>query len=299
MSIDNSLGILNKTISVLSRNAQFQILIHDTSGILGHPQLKLDMKFKVHFCDFCLTAKGTDKGIRFCYKCKKLSMKKAHITRDFYLGQCYLGITEIIKPVYYNDNLICLIYVTNLILKDDLESVKDKIIRRTAYTRADAALLLDKLHQCEIVEIDKMNNYHDIIDIIEHIILHCDIPYNTLSFKALSPVSVQSTKKHLLIEDITQYIAANYDKEINLKFLSKLYFIDEQYLCKLFKKETGIGFIDFINRTRIDHAKGLLINSNNSINSIALDVGYSNVSHFNKVFKRFTGCTPKEYRNEK
>lgn len=299
MEADNSSNILNKTISLLTKNSKFHILIHDTSGILGYEQLKLAMKYKVHFCDFCDAAKTTDRGLRFCYKCKKLSMKKANLARDLYISQCYLGISEIIKPVYYNDTLLCLIYITNLVLKDDFDNIRKRIFKRTEYTKANKDLLLEKISDCEILDINELKNYIDIIGVLEHIILHCDIPYNSLSFKAFSPFSNLDTKKHILIEDITHYIAANYHQEISLKYLSKLYFIDEQYLCKLFKKETGIGFIDFVNKTRIDHAKRLLTNSNNSISSIALDVGYSNVSHFNRIFKRLTGCTPKEFRTQK
>lgn len=292
----NTLSILNKTISRLSKNTKAHILIHDTSGILSNEQLKLDMMYKVHICSFCNVAKSTDKGLEFCYKCKNLSMKKADKIKDVYIGQCYLGITEIIKPIYYNNNLLCLIYISNLLLKDNLDNIKRNLIKRCKYTNVDENLLVNKLADCQIIDTNNLSDYFDIVDIIQHIILHSDIPYNTFTFKVFTIFPVEHIKKHILIEDIEQYITANYKIEISLKDLSKLYFIDEQYLCKLFKKETGIGFVGYINNTRIANAKRLLSNSSSNISSIAFEVGYNNVSHFNKIFRKLTGCTPREYR---
>lgn len=296
MSNSSSSSILNKTITKLTKNEKFHIFVHDTSGILDNDQLKLDMMYKVHFCDFCNIAKSTEKGVKFCYQCKKLSMKKANSTNATFIGQCYLGMTEIIKPIYFNNSLLCLIYITNLTLKGDLENIKEKILKRATFTGIDSTLLIDKIKSCEIINPDNLENFFDILDILEHIILHCDIPYTTLSFKAFTPFPVENTKKHLLINDITKFITTNYAEEILLKDLAKLYFIDEQYLCKLFKKETGMGFIEFINKTRIANAKRLLINSDSKINSVAYQVGYSNTSHFNKIFKKLTGYTPKEFK---
>ena len=292
-------SILNKTIARLSNNTNAHILIHDTSGIFSNEQLKLDIMYKIHICSFCDVAKSTDKGLKFCYKCKKLSMRKTDKIKDMYIGQCYLGITEIIKPIYYNNNLLCLIYISNLLFKDNLDDIKNQIIKRCKYTNVDEHLLMCKLDDCQIIDKNDLSDYIDTVDIIEHIILHSDIAYNTLTFKAFSTFPVEHIRKHLLIEDIEQYIIANYKVEITLKYLSKLYFIDEQYLCKLFKRETGIGFVDYINNTRIANAKRLLVISSSKINSIAFEVGYNNLSHFNKTFRKLTGLTPKEYRNSK
>lgn len=297
MTSINTFSILNKTIARLSKNTKAKILIHDTSGILSNEQLKLDMMYKVHICSFCNSAKSTDRGLEFCYKCKILSMKKADKIKDVYIGQCYLGITEIVKPIYYNNNLLCLVYISNLLLKDNVDNVKRTLVKRCKYTNVDANLLMPKLADCQIIDINNLSDYIDTVDIIQHIILHCDIPYNTLIFKAFTTFPVEHIKRNLLIEDIEQYINANYKIEITLKDLSKLYFIHQQYLCKLFKKETGVGFVDYINNTRISNAKRLLAISSSNINSIAFEVGYNNISNFNKIFRKLMGCTPKEYRN--
>lgn len=68
------------------------------------------------------------------------------------------------------------------------------------------------------------------------------------------------------------------------------------YFCRLFKKTLGVSFVEYVNRTRIDHAKDLLISSDQAITYIAEEVGFENISHFNKTFREFTGVTPTHFR---
>ncbi len=68
--------------------------------------------------------------------------------------------------------------------------------------------------------------------------------------------------------------------------------------CRYFKKITGKTFVQFVNEYRLVHAAKLLHEKQISITDICYESGFSNFSHFNKLFKKFTGRTPSEYRNE-
>jgi two-component system response regulator YesN len=68
------------------------------------------------------------------------------------------------------------------------------------------------------------------------------------------------------------------------------------YFCRLFKKVLGMSFVEYVHRMRIDHAKDLLLSSDHAVAYIAGEVGFENVSHFNRVFRRFTGITPSSFR---
>ncbi|GAA4277337.1 AraC family transcriptional regulator [Aquimarina mytili] len=68
--------------------------------------------------------------------------------------------------------------------------------------------------------------------------------------------------------------------------------------CRYFKKITGKTFVQFVNEYRLVHASKLLHEKQISITDICFESGFSNFSHFNKLFKKFTGRTPSEYRNE-
>ncbi len=68
--------------------------------------------------------------------------------------------------------------------------------------------------------------------------------------------------------------------------------------CRYFKKITGKTFTQFVNEYRLVHAAKLLHEKQTSITDICYESGFSNFSHFNKLFKQFSGRTPSKYRNE-
>ncbi len=71
--------------------------------------------------------------------------------------------------------------------------------------------------------------------------------------------------------------------------------ITPEYLSRLFTKEIGKSFSDYLKEYRIDKAKKLLVNNKLKIYEIAEKVGYSDPKYFCKVFKESTGMSPKEY----
>ena len=74
--------------------------------------------------------------------------------------------------------------------------------------------------------------------------------------------------------------------------------LNAQYLMRVFKKEEDISILEFITTERIRLAKELLAGTDYPINKVSDCVGYGNYSYFTKVFKRFTGQSPKAYRQE-
>ena len=72
--------------------------------------------------------------------------------------------------------------------------------------------------------------------------------------------------------------------------------MNPSYCSYLFKEKTGINFIDYVNKTRIDKAKAMLKGTDNKVYKIAKDLGYDNAKYFFRVFKKVTGQTPEVYR---
>ncbi|MNJ47324.1 HTH-type transcriptional regulator YesS [compost metagenome] len=70
------------------------------------------------------------------------------------------------------------------------------------------------------------------------------------------------------------------------------------YFSKLFKMHTGENFIDYVTRLRIDEAKKLIVERRLSLKEICFEVGYKDPNYFSRVFKKMTGITPSEYRQQ-
>lgn len=96
-----------------------------------------------------------------------------------------------------------------------------------------------------------------------------------------------------------KYIRDNISRSVSRAEVAEYLNFNEEYFSRLFKKYNGDTFKAYEMKERIREAKKLLRYSNFSINIIASKVGYDNFSHFSKVFKQATGCTPQEYRGLK
>jgi AraC-like DNA-binding protein len=86
-------------------------------------------------------------------------------------------------------------------------------------------------------------------------------------------------------------------EDISLLHLAELVSLNPNYLSELFKKETGISISEFIQREKVREAEQLLISTNYSLLEIATWLNFHDQSHFTRVFKKFTGTTPKQYRS--
>lgn len=105
-------------------------------------------------------------------------------------------------------------------------------------------------------------------------------------------------KSNELIIKAKEYIDENYDKKITLEDIAKFLFISPAYFSVVFKKLTGQNFVDYVNKVKIGKAKILLENSMYRVKEIAIQVGYDDYTYFCKVFKKFEGVTPLEYRSK-
>ena len=99
-----------------------------------------------------------------------------------------------------------------------------------------------------------------------------------------------------IIEKAKSYIRDNYKKDISLDEVSREVDISPYYFSKLFKQETGGNFIEYLTEVRLRNARELLKDSGLSIKEICAESGYSDPNYFSRIFKKYEGVTPSEFR---
>lgn len=100
------------------------------------------------------------------------------------------------------------------------------------------------------------------------------------------------------ILQINNYIRANYAQNISLKDLSEKLYLSIGYLSRFFKKNYGMGFVEYLTNVRLYHAVEDLLYTNVPITYIAYDNGFTNAAVFNKAFKKAYGETPSSFRKK-
>lgn len=109
-------------------------------------------------------------------------------------------------------------------------------------------------------------------------------------FNYLPSKSNEITKKAI------RYISKNFPRPLALEEVAGHVHLNPSYFSTLFKQSTGSSFKEYLNMVRIEESKRLLSNTDYSIIDIALATGFEDQSYFSKVFKKYTGLTPKQYR---
>lgn len=97
------------------------------------------------------------------------------------------------------------------------------------------------------------------------------------------------------INKVISYLMENYTQEIKLDTIADLVNLNQSSFCRYFKNKTHKTCSQFLNEIRIAHACKLLVISNLTISEICYEIGYNNISHFNRQFKLNTGLTAKVY----
>ncbi len=173
--------------------------------------------------------------------------------------------------------------------KNSTESIKSILTGMYLYLVQEfkknyASQDLKFLSNTEIIQ--RIHHYQFLEDILEFI--------EDETERMIGAISNASSEN--IVDDIMDYIKYHYDEDIKLKTLAPKFGYNSSYLGKIFAKKMGIGFNDYLHKTRTDNAKNLLLDQRYKVYEVSQMVGYKNVDYFHLKFKHFCGCTPNEFR---
>ncbi len=102
--------------------------------------------------------------------------------------------------------------------------------------------------------------------------------------------------KDNIIRQACKFVVENIDKDVSLTIVSDELKLSKNYLCTLFKNETGENFLSFVTRTKMERAKFLLRNNNMKVYEVCDFLGYNDTTYFTRIFKKYVNMTPYEYK---
>ncbi len=130
------------------------------------------------------------------------------------------------------------------------------------------------------------NSVYDTMEWVRHIILRVK-DYSTKLEDSLS-----------VIDKVKRYISLHIGEELSREDIASYVYLNPDYLTRLFKKETGQTITEYIQSERIESTKKLMETTSLSVSKIAEKMGYSNFSHFARMFRKNTGLSPLEYKKQ-
>lgn len=113
----------------------------------------------------------------------------------------------------------------------------------------------------------------------------------------LLPEEHENVAGNFIVRNALAYIEENYKEKLLLSDVAEKTYVSQWHLSKLLNKETGQNFSEILNGVRIEKAKELLRDPSLRIGDIAEEVGFLDLAHFSRVFKKINGMSANEYRN--
>ncbi len=100
------------------------------------------------------------------------------------------------------------------------------------------------------------------------------------------------------VQNAAKYIFENYDRAVTLQKASEVAGMCDTYFSKKFLEITGYGFKEYLTNVRIKKSQEMLLNGQLTITQIALSCGFSDANYFGDAFKKYAGCSPREFRKQ-
>ncbi len=160
------------------------------------------------------------------------------------------------------------------------------IINRVA---RESAIDVKMIYSDEDIPYNEMKKYETITDVEQWIINIYDKMIGLLEISNINGSYTETTKKAM------EFILKNFDRNISLNDAAMYAGVNSSYLSRVFKEDSGTGFVEYLNRIRLERAKQLIKNGNCKLKEVISSVGFNNYTYFFKVFKDALGMTPQEY----
>lgn len=120
---------------------------------------------------------------------------------------------------------------------------------------------------------------------------------NVSESDSYEPEKEEDNANGFIVKNAMNYMEEHYKEKLMLADVAEKVYVSQWHLSKLLNKETGQNFSELLNKIRIKKAEELLQNSSLRVADIAEEVGFAEVAHFSRVFKKISGSSPNEYRN--
>ena len=233
---------------------------------------------------FCATIRRKQHGLEACMKCDREAFMRTSRTGEAHNYICHAGLTEAITPVQLDNHIVGYAIFAHMMPQENYAGRVAEIFSRSRKYFESDEQLLDAVYAIPTHPTSTINSSIRLLEAIA-------------AFLQISKVTSWSYGD--TVHQIDKFIKNNLDKDLSNKVLCSHFFMSRTKLYQLSEENFGMGITQYITSLRIQRAKDLLKETDESIKDIAGKVGIPDYNHFCKIFKKLAGCTPGRVRREK
>lgn len=239
-----------------------------------------------HENPFCALMAKTHETCAACHGLQQRLEDEAQLTPKTL--KCFAGLCETAVPVRVGGELIAFLQTGQILLHRPNRREFNRLARTLLSFGAEVDLkrLEETYFNTRVLTLDQYESLIRLLAIFAEHLGECS-----------QALSLQSQPEELpAVARARIMIAEQSHDKMSLAAVAKAVNMSASYFSEKFREITGLNFVTYVMRTRIEKARNLLHNPNMRITEIAFEVGFQSLSQFNRAFKAVTGKAPTEYR---
>ena len=284
-----------------------------------------------HSCrtEFCSVIREDPIFRKRCYRCDALAGLEAVRLGRPYIYLCHCGIVDVAVPILVGDRYLGAVMFGQVrIPNGDTEAKVERLVNEISSFHAENECsrkdLLEKFDRLPEMEYSRIEQIANLLSAMVNYIVDSAIKKRTeaetydwllrMNTELSGGAGIQelrapsatdpalprsSVTKNSAVYPAVAYIDSHPGTSVSMNEMADLCHLSPSYFSRLFHREAGESFTNYVNRRKVEIAKRELRESSKSISQISIELGYLNTSHFINIFKRFEGTTPLIYRQHK
>lgn len=250
---------------------------------------------KTNYSEFCKVFRKNSTLSLFCEKCDLKALNKVLLSRTPYIYKCHSGLIDVIIPILYEGEIIGAFLIGQFLLENNQEFELEKILKENIGKNIDLKLLQEKYKELTVISLEKLESIIRIVTYSTYYIADCIKNKKWLEMKnTVSKVKIELSNSK--IAPIIKYINEHINENISLSLGANLCNMSQSQFSRTFKKETGKTFKEYVLLKKIEQAKFYIKTTDKSFSEISDFLGFEDSSYFTKLFKKYEGIPPKEYK---
>jgi AraC-like DNA-binding protein len=224
-----------------------------------------------------------------CSACLQMQQRMEAEARDGARSfECFAGLSDSAVPVRVGDQVVAFLQTGQVMLRPPSKARFRQTLRQVAGwgEKIDEAQLRKTYFATRVLP---RRHYDSILLLLSIFAQHLSSLSNQLMMQ-------QAAEENPVVTRARQFIAEHHGEEISLGQLAQAVHMSRFYFCKVFKEGTGLTFVEYLARARVETVKKLLLNPHKRMSESAYEAGFQSLSQFNRIFRRFVGESPTGYR---
>lgn len=293
-------SLFSALLDLLEAGGPLRVSFDDLTGFsLDYQEMAIATRQTSHTCDFCVFAKRLRGGLSQCVANKYAANRIALRRREGFGGLCHLGQFDLVEPLIVRGKVLGVFYYGSVAV-NEWRALQERRIKTFCFRKGlDPEPYLRMARDSPGISKTEIPTYQKRLRTIATTVAAlCDafgVAEKSYDAQYTSIHKREAIRMPHMVRSALQYVAVRYAQPCHVQDIAAALRCNPDYLSRVFKSHTRMELSAYVQHVRIDHAKGLLKQGLLRVSEVSDRCGFSDTSHFVKVFKRLVGITPADY----